>query len=181
MKKSILLVLLVAFLATAVCISGCLGNDTPDTPETPTEFGANLVTIDPVPAGFELLAVRNVTADAEIKAISEKLAGHFAAYMYNDSAADGVYLYAFQANNSSAATGFVQAMIDAHNAAYPGTGNVTTVKINGHDATLLTSMTQGSGGGEKNELVWATQDILVVVNGPADYEQIKAIATASKL
>jgi hypothetical protein len=179
MKKSILLVLLVAFLATAVCISGCLGNDTPNTPETPTEFGAHLVTINPVPAGFELLAVRDVTADEEIKAISEALSGHYAAYMYNDSAANGVYLYAFQANNSSSAAGFVQAMIDAHKAAYPNTHNVTTVKINGHDVTLLTVV--GSTGGEKYELAWTNGDILVVVNGPADYELMKQIAEASKL
>ena len=178
MKKSILLVLLVAFLATAVCISGCLGNDTPDTPETPTEFGANLVTIDPVPAGFELLAVRDTTAD-KIGGITDELPGHNAAYLYNGSPNNGVYLNAFQCANSTAAAGYVQQMIDAHKAAYPNTQNVTTVKINNHDVTLLTVI--GSTGDEKYELAWTNSDILVVVNGPAGYDYMKQIAEASKL
>ena len=185
MKKNILLVLLVAFLAITVGISGCLNNDnnnstdntTPDY-NTNVTFSESIVQVNPIPTGFELLVVRNATADT-IGGITDEIPGYNGAYQYNNSPTDGVYLYAFQAANNTAAAGLVQKMIDAHKEAYPVTQNVTSVKINGHDATLLTKT--GSTGAESYELAWTNGDILVVVNGPAGYDLMKIIAEASKL
>jgi len=194
MKKSILIVLLVAFLAVAVGVSGCLdsdGNDpTNNTPENNTPnnttnvtFDENIVKVSPVPTGFELLAVKpNVTANTEnIDGLTDALVGYSATYQYNGSALNGVYLFAFQCNNSTDAAGYVQKMIDAHNTKYPNSSNVTTVQVNNHNATLLTTNTQGPNGNESYELAWASNNYLIVVNGPAAYNLISAIADASKL
>jgi hypothetical protein len=192
MKKSILLVLLVAFLAVAVGVSGCLDNDgnkTNTTPENNTPnnttnitFDENIVKANPVPTGFTLEAVKNVTADNEnIGGITDALVGYSATYMYNNSSADCVYLSAFQCNSSADAAGYIQKMIDAHNAKYLNSSNVTPVTINGHSATLLTTVSQGSSGGERYEIAWSTGEYLIVVNGPAAYNLILAIADASSL
>lgn len=193
MKKSLLLVLLVAFLAVSVGISGCLdtngnnssNNTTNNTTNNSTpapEFGSNIVQVNPVPAKFELLAVKNVTANNEnIDGLKTALAGYSATYLYNNSTSDSVYLYAFKCADAASAAGFVQSMIDANIEKYPGSNNATTVKINGHNATLITTVVSGSGGGERYELVWTNDSILVVVNGPAARNLIEAIATASNL
>lgn len=195
MKKSILLVLLIAFLAVAVGVSGCLDNDngnnttnnsTNNTTNNSTNnstpsatFDGTLVTVDPVPSGFELLAVKNVTADQEnINGITDALNGFSGYYAVNNS---NVYLSAYQTENNSTAKAYVQTMIDAHKEKYPGTNNVTTVQINGHDATLFTTVSQDSTSSEKYVLTWAAGDKLIIVNGPATYDQIKTIAEASKL
>jgi hypothetical protein len=192
MKKSILLILLVAFLAVAVGVSGCLDNDgnkTNTTPENNTSnnttnitFDENIVKVSPVPTGFTLEAVKNVTADNEnIGGVTDALVGYSATYMYNNSSVDCVYLSAFQCNSSTDAAGYVQKMIDAHNAKYPESKNVTTVTVNGHNATLLTTVSQGSSGGERCEIAWNNGEYLIVVNGPAAYNLILAIADASSL
>jgi len=194
MKKSTLLVLLIAFLAVAVGVSGCLDNDgnnstnnstsnnTSNNTTSITSFDEKVVQLNPIPTGFELLFAKPVTADAEnIGGITDALAGYSAAYMYNNSSADGVYLSVFKCDNNTAAAGYVQSMIDAHNAKYPNSSNVTTVKVNGHDATLITRNVQGVGGNESYELAWNNNEYLVVVNGPAAYNLMLAIADASNL
>ena len=193
MKKSILLILLVAFLAVAVGVSGCLDNDgnnstsntsnnTSNNATNITSFDENVVQLNPIPSGFELLFAKPVTADTEnIGGITDALSGYSAAYMYNNSSADGVYLYVFECDNNTAAAGYVQSMIDAHNARYPNSSNVTTVKVNGHDATLITRNVQSVGGNESYELAWNNNEYLVVVNGPAAYNLMLAIAEASNL
>jgi len=193
MKKSILLILLVAFLAVAVGVSGCLDNDGNNTTENNTSnntsnnttnitFDEGIVKVNPIPTGFELLVVRPVTANSEsIDGLTDALAGYYAAYMYNNSSTDSVYLYAFECDDSTAAAGYVQKIIDAHKTRYPESNNVTTVKVNGHDATLLTRVVQGSGGGESYTLAWNNNDVLVVVNGPAAYNLMLSIAEASDL
>ncbi|MCL2862819.1 MAG: hypothetical protein FWE54_01790 [Methanimicrococcus sp.] len=193
MKKSIIFVLLIATIAVLVGVSGCLdggGNATNNTtnntppviPSPPPEFDSNIVQIEPVPVNFELLAVKEVTANDEgIGGLTDPVEGFSATYMYNNSPTSTVYLYAFECESEEAALGYVLSMIDAHIDRYPGTYNVTQMKINGHDATLLTSTTQGSSGGERYELAWNNEHILVVVNGPAARNLIEAIATASNI
>ena len=185
MKKSTLLILLVAFLTVAVGISGCLdsGNNSTDNTtngsnETPA-FDENLVQVNPLPAGFELLAVSNVTTDAEIDGITDEVAGYSASFMYNNST--NVYLSAFQCADSNAAAGYVQQMVNAYNLKHPNSSNVTTVTVNGHNATLLTTVTLGSNSSERYELAWNNGNILVVVNGPASYNLILSMAEASGL
>lgn len=188
MKKSILIVLLVAFLAVAVGVSGCLDNDSNNTTNnttnnstTPT-FNNSLVQVDPLPANFELLAVKNVTADAEnIGGLTDALPGFSGSYMYNNSTSDNVYLYVFECANATDAAGYVLKMIDAHNTEHPNSSNVTTVEVNDHNATLLTTVAQGSSGNERYEMAWNNGNLLVVVNGPAAYNLILAIADASNL
>ncbi|WNY28876.1 hypothetical protein MmiEs2_10890 [Methanimicrococcus stummii] len=226
MKKSILIVLLVALLAVAVGVSGCLGGDdnTPDnnstngstngtdnssngsntngsntngtdnssngtntngtnnssnvTPEL--AFNNSSVIVSSLPSGYELLAVRNVTADNEnIDGINDALNGFSGYYSVNST---NVYLSAFQTKNDSAAKGYVQAMIDANKAKYPESSNVTTITIHDHDATLITTPTTAGGSTiERYTLAWANGDKLVVVNGPATLDEIKTIAEASDL
>ncbi|MDV0444749.1 hypothetical protein MmiAt1_02860 [Methanimicrococcus sp. At1] len=191
MKKSILIVLLVALLAVAVGVSGCLGGD--DTPTnnssnnsnnsnitTNATFDGSIVTVDPVPAGYELLAVKNVTADNEnIDGIKDALAGFSGYYARNSS---NIYLNVFQTENNSSAKAYVQAMIDANKEKYPQTSNVTTTKVNGHDATLITTtVTSGGSDAERYVLAWTNGSYLVVVNGPAAFDELKTIADASKL
>ena len=222
MKKSILIILLVAFLAVAVGVSGCLDNEnnttnntTPpinnstenNSPEnnstnnstennstnnstgnntsnntTNVTFDENIVKVNPVPAGFELLAVKNVTSNTEnINGLNDALAGYSATYQHNNSSTESVYLFVFQCNNSTDAAGYVQKMIDAHNAKYPNSSNVTNVTVNNHNATLLTTVSQGSSGSENYEYVWSNNDRLIVVNGPASKNLILSIADASGL
>ena len=189
MKKSTLLILLVAFLAVAVGVSGCLGNGGDNSTDNNTSnnttnitFNENIVKVDPVPAGFELLAVKNFTADTEnIGGITDALVGYSATYMYNNSSTDSVYFSVFKCDNSTAAAGYVQSIVDAYNVKYPNTGNVTNVKINGHDATLMTKTIQSAGGDESYEIAWSNNDLLVVVNGPAASNLMLSIAEASIL
>ena len=194
MKKSILFVLLVAFLVVAVGVSGCLDSDngnttnnttntTPVPPAAPPTFDSDIVQVDPIPAGFELLAVKNVTANSEgIDGLTDALAGYSATYMHNDSVSANVYLYAFECSDAASAAGYVQSMIDGHIAKYPGSYNITTVQVNGHDATLFTrTVTGGTSSGERYELAWSNDSILIVVNGPASYNLILSIAEASGL
>lgn len=196
MKKSILIVLLIALLAVAVGVSGCLGGDDDvnnttnnstnnstnnTTNATPNAtFNNSTVTIESLPSGYELLAVKEVTADTEnIDGVNDALNGFSASYAAGSS---NVYLSAFQTENNSSAQAYVQSMIDAHNAKYPNSGNVTTVTVHDHNATLITTnVTSGGSTVERYTLAWASGDKLVVVNGPATYDQIKAIAEASDL
>ncbi|MDL2261010.1 DUF4367 domain-containing protein [Methanimicrococcus sp. OttesenSCG-928-J09] len=188
MKKSILIVLLVAFLAIAVGVSGCLNsgddnstdNNTTNNSTPAPSFNGSIVTIDPVPAGYELLAVKNVTADSEnIDGINDALIGFVGYYAKGSS---NVYLSVFQTESNKSAEGYVQSMIDAHKEKYPQSNNVTTVTINGHDATLITETTTAGGSTvERYTLAWANGSNLVVLNGPATYGEIKTIAEASKL
>ena len=189
MKKSILLLLLVAFLAVAVGVSGCLDDDKDNSTDNNTSnhttnitFDENIVKVNPIPTGFELLFSKPVTADAEgIGGVTDALAGYTAAYMYNNSSLDGVYLYVFECDNSTAAAGYVQSMIDAHKARYPESNNVTTVKVNGHNATLITRNVQSAGGNESYEYAWNNGQYLVVINGPASSNLMLSIAEASGL
>lgn len=143
-------------------------------------FNNSTVTITSLPSGYELLAVKNVTADKEnIDGVTDALNGYSGSYAVNNT---NVYLSAFQAANNSSAQGYVQSMIDAHNAKYPNSSNVTNVTVNSHNATLITTNVMSGGTTvERYTLAWASGDKLVVVNGPGTYDQIKTIADASKL
>lgn len=195
MKKSILIVLLIALLAVAVGVSGCLGGDDDNnttnnsstnnssnnsTNATPNAtFDNSSVIIESLPSGYELLAVQAVTADTEnIDGIDDALNGYAASYAVD---ASNVYLRVFQTESNASAAGYVQAMIDADKEKNPTSSNVTTVTVNGHDATLITTIGSGSAATERYVLAWASGDKLVVVNGPATYDEVKTIADASGL
>lgn len=197
MKKSVLIVLLVAFLAIAVGVSGCLDsgdngtdnntsnntnnstNNTNNSTPAPS-FNGSIVTISTLPSGYELLAVKNVTADKEnIDGIKDALNGFSGYYAKNSS---NVYLSAFQTDSNKSAEGYVESMIQAHKDKYPQSSNVTTVTINGHNATLFTENTTAGGSTvERYTLAWANGENLIVVNGPATKGEITTIAEASKL
>lgn len=218
MKKSILIVLLIACLAVAVGISGCLNNNDDNvtngtnnttngtnnttngtnnttngsnnttngtnntTNQTPgASFNGSVVTLSPVPSGYELLAVRNVTANAEnLGGLTDALNGYLGTYAGANSS--NVYLYAFQTANNSSAQGYVRAMIDYEVAQHPQTNNITTVQVNGHDVARITeTLTTGGTTVERSTLVWASGDRLIILNGPATYDQIRTIAEASGL
>ncbi|WNY24391.1 hypothetical protein MmiHf6_17220 [Methanimicrococcus hongohii] len=223
--KKILIVLLVALLAVAVGVSGCLGGDD-DTPDNNTsnnssnnsnnssnntngtnnssnntngtnnsttdnstnnsstnatpEISFNNSTVTVSVSGYELLAIRTVTADEQnIDGVTDALNGLSGYYSVNST---NVYLSAYQTANNSSAEGYVQSMIDANKEKYPTTYNITNTTINGNDATVITT-TSTSGGTtvERYVVTWASGDKLVVVDGPATLSEIKTIAEASDL
>ncbi|MDR2943600.1 MAG: hypothetical protein LBU81_00665 [Methanosarcinales archaeon] len=143
-------------------------------------FNNSTVTVKSLPSGFELLALRSVTADKEnLDGVTDALNGYSGYYGVNST---NVYLLAFQTADNTSAQGYVQSMIDAHKTQYPNSGNVSNVTVNGHSASmLLKPVTSGGTTVERCTIAWASGDKLVVVNGPGTREQVEILANASGL
>ena len=198
MKKSILIVLLLVLLVAAVGVSGCLGGDDPavnspnnnstNGPNGPNgsanatpdaTFNGSIVTVSV--QGYELLAVQSVIAsERNILGVDDALKGFRASYLTPTNT--NVHLSAYQTESNASAQGYVQSMINAHNNRFGNNSNVTTVDINGNNATLFTTITTAGGGNvERFRLAWASGDILVIVDGPTTFNEIRTIAEASDL
>ncbi|MDV0446384.1 hypothetical protein MsAg5_02170 [Methanosarcinaceae archaeon Ag5] len=184
---SILLVLLA--LAVAVSAAGCTDTDNNTTPNgtngtnntTNMTINQSIVVVDPVPAGFTLQSEGRVVYSNEETSINDKLIGYQAYYQYNNSTT-GAYLTVFECANATAANGYVQEMIDDNNAKYGNDSNVTTITVNGHNATLITRTVTDSANPTRYDIFWAKDNLVVLVNGPmSDLTAMESLANASKL
>ncbi|MDL2261007.1 hypothetical protein LJC08_02045 [Methanimicrococcus sp. OttesenSCG-928-J09] len=207
MKKSFLfLIILVA--AVLVGVSGCLGGDDADSDnnstiisEPPvsetnnssnqsnatiiTTFNGSVVTVSPLPNGFTHLATRSVNANSEKIGISDPIIGYRNMLTYDNS---NVYLSVFKCSGNKTADDYIQEMIASHAAKYGGDSTISTVQINGHDATRFEATVQETPQEGRYMLAWTnwTGDVyddsyLVVVYGQTNYSVIKELAEASNL
>ncbi|WNY24394.1 hypothetical protein MmiHf6_17250 [Methanimicrococcus hongohii] len=209
MKKS-LFILIILLTAALVGVSGCLGggddadsNTTNNTTEPPvsepdnssnesgqsnatiiTTFNASVVTVNPLPAGFTHLATRSVNANTEGIGVLEAYIGYRNMLTYDNA---NVYLAAYRCT-SKTADECIQDMISSHASKYGSDSNVSTVTINGHEATLLEATTVDTPQQGRYILVWSNwsgdqydDSFLIVVNGQVNYSVIKELAEASNL
>lgn len=207
MKKSILVILLV-LIATAAAVSGCLGGDDGDadigdagnnTTEPPsddsgnssdpatviTSFNAGVVTVNPLPDGFTHLATRSVVANTRGIGISDALIGYRNMMTYDNA---NVYLSAYKCSLVETANDTIREMVSSHAAKYGNDSSVSTVRINGHDATLLEATVHDTPPEGRYILVWSNwsgdefdDSYLVVINGQVNYSVIQTLAEASDL
>lgn len=147
------------------------------------EFNATVATIDPLPAGFTHLATRSVVANTQGLGIPDALIGYRNMLTYNDS---NVYFSVYKCT-AKTADEYIQDMITSHASKYGGDSNVSTVTINGHEATLLEATTQDTPQEGRYILVWSNwsgdvydDSYLIIVNGQVNYSVIKELAEVSE-
>ena len=181
MKKflSILSIFLVALIAIGA--AGCIDDDDGGDDDIngsaviDFDFDESIVTVDPTPEGFTLLAVQPVTASEEVLGVTNGAQGLAGYYSYGGS---NVYLSGYLCADTSAALGCIN---QTKQEAERLQGDVSTVTINDHNATLVKLTT--TAGNEKFILVWNVDNLLVVVDAPENqsYDAVKTLAEASGL
>lgn len=199
MKKiiQILISLLVVFIAVGV--SGCLGggdddNSTNNSTDNNTSnisdgieddlsYNTNIVTVRDLPEGYEFLSTQTVKSHGEDIGITDVLSGYRGYYKFaNDTVSNAtVYFYCFKTNTSENASGYYQNMNNSYTDKYGDASNVSTITLNGHEATKFET-TDESG---PDMIAWTRGNLIFVVKenvpGQVDYETLRALAVASEL
>ncbi|MDR0767596.1 MAG: hypothetical protein LBE57_04045 [Methanosarcinales archaeon] len=212
MKKSFL-ILIILLTAALVGVSGCLGSDdagsnttnntTNNTTEPPAgeadnssndsnqsnvtiirTFSAAVVSVNPLPEGFTHIATRSAVSNTQGLGISEAYNGFRNMLTYDNA---NVFLSVYRCT-AKTADEVIQDMIASHASRYGNDSRVSTVMINGHEATLLEATVLDTPQEGRYILVWSNwtgdpfdDSFLVVVNGQVNYSVIKALAEASNL
>ena len=181
MKKflSILSIFLVALIAIGA--AGCLDDDVVVDDDFDKDavidfdFDESIVTVDPAPEGFTFLAAQQVTANEDVLGVTDEVQGLAGYYSYDGL---NVYLSGYVCTNAGAAVDYISQMKQEVERLQ---GDVSTVTINDHNATLLKLTT--TAGNEKFILVWNVDNLLIVVDAPErqPYDAIKTLAEASGL
>ncbi|WNY28874.1 hypothetical protein MmiEs2_10870 [Methanimicrococcus stummii] len=194
MKKISILLLMLAVLL-AVGISGCLGGDADDEivadddsskssfTDDDLNYSTNIVTVRDLPSGFEFLSTQSVKSHGEGVGITDVLYGYRGYYKFeNDTVSNGtVYFYCFKTNSTGDAERYYQQMKNSYESSNGDNADVSTVTINGHDATKFTTA-NGSG---TDMIAWTRGNLIFAakgqVAGQIDYETLKFLAEASEL
>lgn len=211
MKKT-LFILVIIVAAALVGVSGCLNsgdnatdnNTSNNTTEPPsnetnetnnssnqtnatviTNFSASVVTVNPLPEGFNHLATRSVNANGEKIGVSDPIIGYRNMLTYDNS---NVYLSVFKCSTNKTADDYIQEMTASHISKYGSDSNISTIQINGHNATRFEATVQDTPSEGRYILVWTNwsgdvyeDSYLVVVYGPVNYSVIEELAQASNL
>lgn len=204
--KNIIFLLLLFVTLSSVAFSGCLdggGEDQNITDSTgnisaPTqnnssdsnatviaEFNASIVTVNPLPSGFTHLATRSVVANTQGIGVSNAFIGYRNMLTYEDS---NVYLSVYRCSPSKSASDCISEMTVWHKERYGNDSQVSTVSVNGHNATLLEATVNETPQTGRYLLVWSNwsgdmyeDSYLVVVNGQVNYSVLQTLAEASNL
>lgn len=145
-------------------------------------FDANLTFVDPLPEGFTFLSTATVKSHGQHIGITDALFGYQGIYHYGENETPVFLTYYETAMTDTAKTpdSYIQMMNDSHKKQYGSDSNITTVQINGHDATLLTAETNEVPQYGRHILAWPLGDtILVTVTGNVEYPVIESLATAT--
>ncbi len=208
--KKVFFISIIVIAALLVGVSGCLnsGDDATDnnssniteppsneTNETNnsnqtnatiiTNFSASVVTVTPLPDGFTHLATRSVNANGEKIGVSDPIIGYRNMLTYDNS---NVYLSVFKCSTNKTAGDYISEMETSHVSKYGNDSNISTVQINGHDATWFETTVQDTPSEGRYILAWSNwsgdeydDSYLVVVYGQVNYSVIKELAEASNL
>lgn len=156
-------------------------NDSNSTPTVPP-FDANLSLVDPIPAGFTFLSTTTVKSHGQHIGVTDVLFGYQGIYHYGENNTP-VYLTYYDtalSDTSKSAADYVQMMKDSHIKQYGNDSKITTVQINGHNATLLEVTTEEPPQFGRYILTWTIGDALfVTVTGTVDYTVLETLATAT--
>lgn len=208
MKKNIILLLLFAVIF-AVGISGCLDGDDEANNTTHTSHGtnssgnnssnnssgnssnsskpipvfdANLTIVDPVPEGFLFFSTTTVKSHGQHIGVTDALFGYQGIYHYGENATP-VFLTYYDvaiANTTKTSETYIQMMKDSHAEQYGHDSKISTVRINGHDATLFEATTDDVPQYGRYMIAWTLGDSLfVTVTGPVDESVLESLATAT--
>ena len=198
MDKAIKILILLFVALIAVGASGCLGGDDSADNESDSNsngtsdnssisdadlnYSTNIVTIKDMPAGFTFLSTQSVKSHGENIGITDVLYGYRGYYKFtNDTVTNStVYFYCFKTNGTAEAAKYYQDMKDSYSRTYGDAGTVTSVQINGHEATQFTTTANGP-----DMIAWTRANLLFVskgqVAGEIDYATIESLADASDL
>ena len=148
-----------------------------------TEFSGSVATLNPLPDGFRHLATRSGNAHSNNVRISDPLIGYRGTYVFDDS---NLYFSVYKYNFSKSGQDYVQELISSHASRLGNDSNMSTVQVNGHDATLLTAMTQEAPYDGRYVLVWTNwsgdeydDSYLVIFNGSVNYSALMTAADTS--
>ncbi len=204
MKKFIQILTLLLVVFIAVGVSGCLGGDDADNStnnstdnntsnnstnnstgvdDDSLNYSTNIVTVRDLPEGYEFLSTQMVKSNGEGIGITDVLSGYRGYYKFaNDTVSNAtVYFYCFKTNASENASGYYQNMNDSYTDKYGDVSNVSTITLNGHNATKFET-TDDSG---QIMIAWTRGNLIFVVKenvpGQVDYETLRALAVASEL
>ncbi|MBZ3935864.1 hypothetical protein LJX78_00090 [Methanimicrococcus blatticola] len=196
MKKIIQILTLLLVIFIAVGVSGCLGGDDADnsTGNNPSNnstgiddddlnYSTNIVTVRDLPTGFEFLSTQMVKSHGEGIGMTDILSGYRGYYKFtNDSVSNAtVYFYCFKTNSTEDAAKYSRQMKDSYIENYGDSGTVSTVKLNGHDATKFTTTAENGS----DMIVWTRSNLIFVtkgqVAGQIDYATLESLVIASEL
>jgi hypothetical protein len=152
-----------------------------------TDFSGSVATLNPLPDGFRHQATRTGNAHSNNVRISDPLLGYCGMYAYADSFEDSnLYFSVYKCNFTKSSEDYVQELISSHTSRLGNNSNVSTVQVNGHDAVLLTAMTQEAPYDGRYVLVWTNwsgdeydDSYLIIFNGSVNYSALMTAADAS--
>jgi len=152
-----------------------------------TAFNGSVATLKPLPDGFRHQATLAGNAHSNNVRISDPLIGYRGMYAYEDSFEDSnLYFSVYKCNFTKSGADYVQELISSHNSRLGNNSNVSTVQVNGHDAVLMTAMTQDPPYEGRYVLVWINwsgdeydDSYLIVFNGSVNYSALMTAADAS--
>ena len=152
-----------------------------------TAFNGSVATLKPLPDGFRHQATLAGNAHSNNVRISDPLIGYRGMYAYEDSFEDSnLYFSVYKCNFTKSGEDYVQELISSRNSRLGSNSNVSTVQVNGHDAVLLTAMTQEMPYDGRYVLVWTNwsgdeydDSYLIIFNGSVNYSALLTAADAS--
>jgi hypothetical protein len=173
--KKIILVLILSILVLSM--SGCTDEVVEETPATDSiadsATTADLVPTDNLPENYELLGIRDLSADAvgsDYIVIEGIVKGSEAFYTYADST--DVYVDVIETSSAETAEEFITAYKGEFNNLAVGE-RFTDVSINGHSAVrILDYATVGMNDVERHTYIWNNGKYVFVVGGATEDETV---------
>ncbi|MCL2550025.1 MAG: hypothetical protein FWE78_03710 [Methanimicrococcus sp.] len=155
-------------------------NTSPPAPVVPP-FNSNLSLVDSVPDGFIFLSTATVKSHGQHIGVTDALLGYQGIYHYGENKTP-VFLTYYDtalAGTSKEPAGYIQMMKESHVKQYGGNSKITTVYVNGHEATLLEATTETPPQYGRCILTWELGSMFVTVTGAVDYPALESLATAT--
>jgi len=144
-------------------------------------FDANLSLVDPIPNGFTFLSTATVKSHGQHIGVTDALFGYQGIYHYGENKTP-VFLTYYDtaiAGTSKTPADYIQMMKESHIKQYGGDSKITTVYVNGHEATLLEATTGTTPQYGRYILTWELGGMFVTVTGVVDSSVLESLAAAT--
>lgn len=145
-------------------------------------FDANLTKVDPVPENFVFFSTATVRSHGQHIGVTDALFGYQGIYHYGDNETP-VFLTYYDvaiANTTKTSESYIQMMKDSHVKQYGSDSKISTIQINGHDATLFEATTDEVPQYGRYMIAWTLGDgMFVTVTGAVDEPVLESLATAT--
>lgn len=158
------------------------GNNSSNGSNLIPSFDANLTMVDPVPEKFSFLTTASVRSHGQHIGITDALFGYQGIYQYDENETSFFLTYydVSIANTTKTAEDYIQMMKDSHAKQYGNDSKISTVQINGHDATLFEATTDEVPQYGRYMIAWTIgNSMFVTVTGVVDEPVLKSLATAT--